>query len=83
MQGKSELAPKLVKALKAAIEESGLPEMQRGRLLEELAFLKWTLQDLAESRLDNKDLRSKKAALEGALRNCQEKLTRSERRPSE
>jgi hypothetical protein len=36
----------------------------------DLAFVNITLKDLADSRLDNKDLRSKQADLESSLRKC-------------
>jgi hypothetical protein len=38
----------------------------------DLAFVNITLKDLADSRLDNKDLRSKQADLESSLRKCLE-----------
>jgi hypothetical protein len=70
-------------ALKNAIEQIRLLETQRDELLEELAFLEITLQDLAASRLDNMSLRFQKDALEHALREYREKLAKFEGQLSE
>jgi len=80
---KSELPPEAESALNIATRQVGLLQVQQEKLLEELAFLEITLQDLAASRLDNKNLRLQKDALDGALRKCQEELGRLKGRASE
>lgn len=76
-----DLPPDPVSAWTKAVKQIRVLQIQRDKLVENLAFLEVTLRDLAACRKDNMSLRSDRTALEVALSRCQSELVKTKKQP--